>query len=370
LILPVQDGFSFLHEWRGLPAPRPPVLAISGVSVYLPEAVGAGASAALEKPFRIEALLGLLHDLLAGRATAPPPAPPMAPETVHALFRTQLDPGIRERGFDRFAARVARLFGVPICLISLFGDACQFWLGASGLPAQLAGGVPRDQSFCTHAVASRAALIIQDLPQNPFFKDNPLVEEEGLRFYAGVPVFSRVGTAVGTMCLIDRVPQRFSWFDLELLQILARRVSAELEAREQRLRPDEPASTFRFVPYFDPELEVLGRQGFVEATKAESSRAAERREPLAALLVELSPQSLRQDVERLAARFPRALIGRLGRARIGLAVPGCGADEARLAAAAEVGPRRIFATELSGFPDLVESALTHGETSLEMGTLA
>jgi GAF domain-containing protein len=62
-------------------------------------------------------------------------------------------------------------------------------------------------------VAARAALVVQDTLDNPFFRDNILVRAKGLRFYAGVPLISRHGEALGTLCVLDQHARTFTHKD-------------------------------------------------------------------------------------------------------------------------------------------------------------
>lgn len=136
-----------------------------------------------------------------------------------------------ERSFDRITARVARVFQVPIALIN-FIDRDQQWVKSqAGLPDDLAAirSTPRDLSICGHMVADNAMLIVEDIQRDRRFANNPLLKENGIRFYAGVPL--RVGEhAVGSICLLDVRPRKFSQDDRRLLQLMADEVMEELVA--------------------------------------------------------------------------------------------------------------------------------------------
>jgi CheY-like chemotaxis protein len=329
VMMPVMDGFALMTKLRARPD-CPPIIAFSAFSDYRRAALEAGARVVLPKPFDIDELVRTVEALVAGER--PPKPTIIAPELdeearLRAVLALELDqPSGPE--FDAFARRVAAIFGVPVCLVSIITRESQYWTAHCGLPADLASdpSSPRRDSFCTHAVVGRAALIVQDTFENPYFRDNVLVRTRGLRFYAGVPIFVRDGEAVGTLCLLDFTPRTFSAFDLELLALLGRRVAAGLEARERGAHPDEPASAFENLSALDPELGILSRELFLHVLEVQAMRLAPRHQPLGVAVVEAPRAALPGLVRRLEGRLGRALLGRLGADRIGLCQPG-DADE-------------------------------------------
>ncbi|HYG68949.1 MAG TPA: response regulator [Anaeromyxobacteraceae bacterium] len=371
LMMPELDGFGFLAEWAKRPEPRPPIVAVSAFEPYLEEVLRAGAATALAKPYAAEDLIAALRALAANAPPPiPPPPPPRADERarLHAVLEAALDEPPADDAFDRFTARVAALFDVPICLVSAITADRQAWHGACGLPPHLAAarGGPREESFCTHAVAARAALVVQDAGENPFFRANRFVREEGLRFYAGVPLMSRRGEALGTLCLIDRAARRFTYLDLELLGVLARRVVAELERREKDARPRAPVSAFRRLAAWDEELDLLGRDTFMDALVIESLRAAEIRAPVAVAVVVPPLPRMRDAAEGLASAFPRALLGRLGLGRIGAVVPRVSAgDVVAGAAAVRALGGRFEVSDVPLAPGAADQILAALEASLD-----
>jgi CheY-like chemotaxis protein len=376
LLMPGMDGFGFLERYASRPGPRAPVLAVSAFDAYLARARQAGAAAVLAKPFGIDALLRAIADLAAGRpATAASPAGPDAAvehARLAAVFALRLDRPAPSEALDAFSQRVARIFDVPICLVSIVTAEQQYWHAACGLPGDLAAtrSGPREESFCTHAVAARAALVVQDAAGNPFFRDNPWVRERGMRFYAGVPLFSRRDEALGTLCLLDRAPHDFGYFDLELLGVLARRVVGELEWRERRHAPGAPLSAFRNLEYFDEELEVLGRPAFEEALVVESLRAAERRLGMTVGVAVLPVEALRPAADRLKAALPRAHVGRLGLGRVGVAAGATPREELEAALRAACGPGARVEVEAVTGPGSGRVALARLERELGRAGLA
>lgn len=338
MMMPVMDGFGFLSAYARWPEPRAPVLAVSAFESYLPDAITAGAAAALQKPYGAEALVSAVRALATGgpvAEAAPAPAPDERAR-LEAIRWLRLEEPAPTPELDRYAARVARLFEVPICLVSIVGEEAQSWHASCGLPPSLeqAGGTPRSASFCTHAVAARAALIVHDTAANPSFRDNPLVRTHGFRFYAGVPLLRRTGDALGTLCLLDFQPHRFNCVDLHLLGVLARRVSAELEQRELKSRPLAPASAFLHLNDRDEELDLLGRDAFTEAFHLLALRASAAGAPISVLVAVAPPARIAPEVAALDAAFPRAILGRLAGGRVAVAIPDVRAAEAQAIAGA------------------------------------
>ena len=131
-----------------------------------------------------------------------------------------------EARFDRLTRLAARLFDVPIALVSLIDAERQWFKSRVGLDATQTG---RDISFCGHAILSPEILEIPDALLDARFADNPLVTgAPGIRFYAGAPL--RVGGdhLVGTLCLIDTRPRQLDDAQRQSLRDLADCVQDEL----------------------------------------------------------------------------------------------------------------------------------------------
>lgn len=128
---------------------------------------------------------------------------------------------------EDIARLAAQICGTPTSLVSLI-DTDRVCLKAGvGLPL---GDGPREHSFCAHAILGHGLLVVPDARTDGRFADNPFVlAEPGVRFYAGAPLITSDGFALGTLCVVDSVPRRLNLGQLRALRALARQVTAQLE---------------------------------------------------------------------------------------------------------------------------------------------
>ena len=146
------------------------------------------------------------------------------------------DPGLR--AVTDFAAR---LCDCQIALVSFVEDERQWFPARTGLHV---GETSRDVSFCAHAMLNREVMIVPDATLDPRFSDNPLVTgDPHIRFYAGAPLITDEGAALGALCVIDRQP-RDGLTDLQLegLQVLAANIMTLLTQRHATFLSDRGLS--------------------------------------------------------------------------------------------------------------------------------
>jgi serine/threonine protein kinase len=133
--------------------------------------------------------------------------------------------------FDRIASLAARMFSVPVAIVSVV-DHDRIWFKAHhGTDVTEIG---RDPGLCASAILQDGAWVIENAAADPRTLANPLVAGEfGLQFYAGVPLRTPDGYNLGTFCILDREPRTFTAADTRTLQDLAAIVMNDLEMRLQ-----------------------------------------------------------------------------------------------------------------------------------------
>jgi len=136
-----------------------------------------------------------------------------------------LDTAADER-FDRLTRIAQRLFGVPIVAVSLVDENRQWFKSSIGLGA---AEIPRNISFCGHAILEDKVFIVEDTLKDLRFADNPVVTgPPNARFYAGKPLKATNGLKMGTFCIIDYEPREFNSNDNKILEDFAAQVENEL----------------------------------------------------------------------------------------------------------------------------------------------
>lgn len=169
-----------------------------------------------------------------------------------------------EDGFDDLIRIAAGIFEVPIALVSLVDENRQWFKAKLGLDAT---ETPRDISFCGHAVASATTLVVNDTSKDERFVDNPLVTDDpNIGFYAGAPLITGEGEAMGTLCVIDRNARQPSAEQIEALEALARQVVSRMELRLHLLQSKQAIAAERLArKRIERQAECLHRLQIIAA---------------------------------------------------------------------------------------------------------
>ncbi|HET6466863.1 MAG TPA: adenylate/guanylate cyclase domain-containing protein [Geminicoccaceae bacterium] len=186
--------------------------------------------------------------------------------------------------FDEITELAAQICGCPVALIS-FVDETRQWIKARyGFPAEMTE-CPREISVCQTTICRNDLLYIPDLTRDPRFEDSPLVTgEPHLRFYCGMPLVTREGHALGTLCIVDFEPHELSVERQEALRRLSHQTMAQLELRRQLIERDAMLR------------ELAQARDLAEAEKAKSDR----------LLLDILPAAIARELKaenRVQPRF-------------------------------------------------------------------
>lgn len=188
---------------------------------------------------------------------------------LQVLWQYDLLDTIPEALFDDLTELAAGICEAPIALISLVDEKRQWFKSKFGTTLK---ETSRDVSFCSHAIQQPDLFIVPDATQDARFANNPLVTSDPkIRFYAGAPLTTPDGYALGTLCVIDTVPRELRSEQKQALRILARHVVSQLELR-RRSKEHPPAAS----PAITGLQEQVSR---LEAQLAETRRELGRKVP-------------------------------------------------------------------------------------------
>ena len=159
------------------------------------------------------------------------PIPENEAARLETLRQYQILDTDSEETFDDLTRLAAYVCQTPTALISLVDANRQWFKARVGVEAR---ETPRNVSFCGHAILVRDCFIIEDALFDERFADNPLViNEPFVRFYAGMPLWSPEGFAIGTLCVMDRKPRTLDEKQIGALGMLAEQVMSQLELRRE-----------------------------------------------------------------------------------------------------------------------------------------
>jgi len=157
------------------------------------------------------------------------PIPPNEKKRLKVLWQYEVLHTVPEEVFDDLTELAARICEAPIALISLVDEKRQWFKSRVGISHS---ETERDVSFCAHAILQSDLFIIPDATLDKRFANSPLVTSDPkVRFYAGAPLVTPDGHALGTLCVMDSVPLELNPDQRQALRVLAHHVVSQLELR-------------------------------------------------------------------------------------------------------------------------------------------
>jgi two-component system cell cycle sensor histidine kinase/response regulator CckA len=147
-----------------------------------------------------------------------------------------------EERFDQTTRLAAYLCGTPIGLIGFIDSTRQWFKSRVGWDYP---EIPREDSICGQTILQRELMAIPDAAMDERFNKSPVVTRAGIRFYAGAPLLTKEGYAVGTLCVMDRLPRELPAGHRDALLTLAHLVADQLETRRSTLKASAAPATSR-----------------------------------------------------------------------------------------------------------------------------
>jgi GAF domain-containing protein len=160
------------------------------------------------------------------------------PERLTALHDADLLDSPAEETFDRLTRVAAKVVNAPVALVSAVDRDRQFFKSCLGLPEPWATRreTPLSHSFCQHVVAAREPVIVSDARKDARLLDNLAIRDLGVIAYLGVPLITREGHAIGTLCVIDHHPRIWTDDEIGLVKDVASAVVTEITLRTEHHR--------------------------------------------------------------------------------------------------------------------------------------
>jgi CheY-like chemotaxis protein len=228
-------GLALIGRLFSLPSTADtPVIVIADTPDSRRAAEQAGATRVLAGPVTERELYDAVKAQLASGGSAPAGAPAslLGDEGRLAAVAALRRDASGNVDLDRFTKLTSDMLGAPVSMVTLIENDRQIHASQVGLPEPLAGRghTSLEHSYCQYAITSRQPLLIDDATRHPLVADSPSVADDQWIAYAGIPLITTDGHAVGALCAIDRTPRNWTAHDLELLENLAGILTDQLDA--------------------------------------------------------------------------------------------------------------------------------------------
>lgn len=207
-------------------------------------------------------------------------------ERQRALDQLRLVGSLPEESYDHIVRVASALCDAPIALISLLDREQQWFKAKIGVDA---AHTERNMAVCDHAIRRPQELMeVQDVDLDERFMDNPILKEVGARFYAGMPLVTQEGAAIGTVCVLDHLPRQLNALQRQGLESLARLTMSLIEARakerthevvaivEQAIAPQASPAKADLAEPLPYHVIILEIQGLAEVSQRMGPRTLER----------------------------------------------------------------------------------------------
>ena len=235
------------------------------------------------------------------------PIPANEEQRLATLSEYHILDTINEQAYDDITFLASQICGVPMAMVTFVDRDRQWFKSKIGVDKT---ETPRDQAFCAHAILDPDHLmLVPDAMEDSRFINNPLVViDPKIRFYAGAPLVTPSGAALGTICVIDQKPRELSSAQRDALMALSRQVVAHLELRrtlgmleshiaeraryEERLEAyqrklEETNASLSLESLTDKLTNISNRRHFDELLAEEFDRSYRRNRPLSAILIDV-----------------------------------------------------------------------------------
>jgi len=183
-----------------------------------------------DDPAAPDRLVDVVEHSLAFRSQTAYPLPDDEDARLAALGRYAENPEALSASLDRLTELAVAQFGVNSAAVGLIDSHEERFLSCHGAAFE---PLDREETICTYAILEEDVTVVEDATADPRFSDNETLVEADVRFYAGAPLRTPDGQAIGTFCIHDDEPRTFSDRDRELLTLYAAEATDQLELRRQ-----------------------------------------------------------------------------------------------------------------------------------------